>query len=1078
MPLAMARRHLLMPVVMTLVVAASAAFASTAGASGLRIADPANGRFLTGTPVHVKVEAPRSAGSLKVTLNGKGVTGRLRRVRPGLWQGTLARPQVRVGSDQLDATARVKGRDAHTRSFFTVGKRNRKLLTVLGPPRGARQLVARVRVDGKPEKLTARLNGKRLRRPPGIATGSREILRLGADDGLHYGVNHLRVMAIRGGVYDLERRKIVVPRNRPLVGAGPDRRVVAGSTIRLNGSSSQAAPEGSSNLEYSWKIVQKPTGSKAVLLGAQSVRPTLTTDLPGTYQVALTVTEPGSSSPPMTDVFTAPASPNVQPIGEPIETIAYNGGNTQETADTGIKVGNTTYWMGMPKGNSIQAVIINRTTLTEEWHGSFTGTAEDAKDMENEINYYGEKAIVVISNPDFEENLVSSAFIPIVKSLGVSTQALESIKLGRDGWSVIGVPGVKGSAYFGEGSNYRIQGAGDIRGDLTGYLEESLSPTGTGTFGFVPAERSEFDTSATGAAPLRNTITVGSKEYASQPLASCGTGGFQVEVVLAETLAPVSGGTFTTNGCGSSADGTELGKLSSLLAGLNLAGEQEEGTKLVFLQSIGSPYDSGTQTGWAAVGAQVGRLGGIGQVFADARSSYALVGGLGISRLPLTEASQTLSGAPARLTGMLEPNREDSFVPMLSSPTGAYPYALSTIAYQAPQPWPDSETAEDKAALEYAWELLKLEKPEGENACSVPSETEKWLYLRAEYCNTRYETEWSAKALTLLGASPPANAKFSAATWKAVTTELSTEFNNAQSVWTVIGHLQGAFGATGLSADINLEQIGLEIEKDMRLPAKSEVAGWWLELAANILSIVSYHSFGVPDEVVQKTTGGLSGGLFIAAQLILGPQGAPEAEEFNVVTKEFAGKLAKQYLDASEGLGFIGELLVTDYGKLTAISESGVLGITPKKISKMEQELGPGSKGWSYEQLIPAAYEAVRLEPDSPDNSPLPQNANSYKCTEVEGVAEESYEPFNATALAQLRSEVPGEALGVLVLKGSTLPGGGLKVKPRSPKKELLEHIFKYPKEVKEALGMPVPWFWRQAFEYPSSKNRSVKCEG
>ncbi len=1078
MPAAMARRHLLTLVVMTVALAFSAAFASAAAAGGLRIVRPANGRFLVGAPVHVRVEAPRSVGSLHLTLDGKGVSGRLRRVKPGVWQGTLARKQVRVGVDQLDAVARIKGRQAQARSIFTIGRRNRKLLTVLPPPRRARAVAARVRVGKKPEKLVARLNGKRLRWPVGVARNRRELLRLGADDGLHYGVNHLRVTAIRGGVYDVERRDIRVPRNRPLVGAGRDRRTVAGAKVHLDGSSSRAAGPG--KLRYRWKIVRKPKGSKAKLKGAAKVRPVLTTDRPGNYRVALTVTEPGSEAPGATDVVTASAVPKLQPIGEPIETIAYNGENTEETADTGIKVGSTTYWMGMPQGNSIQAVILERGTLEVLYHASFKGTAEDAKTLEEAIKEYGEKALVVISNPDFFENQVSTAFVPIVKSLGVSKEAVASLQLGRDGWSVIGVPGVKGSAYFGNGSNYRESGAGQVRGDLIGYLEESLSPEGKHAFAFVPGERVSFDTSVPGTAELHNTIAIGGSDYASQPLPPCATGGFQVEVVLAETLAPVEGQTFTTDGCPGNA--TEIEKMAAMLKGVVLTGGQTEGNKLVFVQGIGSPYpiNEGVSAQWDAVAAQIARLGGTGQVFAAAKYTWAFVGGLGISRLPLTEASQSLTGQVARITGVLEPEREDSFVPVLSSPTGAVPFELSTIAYQAPQPWPESQSAEQKAALAYADEYLELETPRAGAACSTPGPGEQWLYLRAEYCNLRYETQWAAMGVKLERAQAPAGKGFTEETWEGVTSELATEFGDVQSVWKMVGILQGAFGTSSVTADVNLEEIGLAIEKDLRVPEKSEVAGWWLEMAANIASIISYYDFGVPDEVVQKTSGTLSGGLFIAAQLTIGPQGAPEAEEFDIVAKEFAGQLAERYLRASSGLGYIGELLVSDHGKLAAVSASGLLGIDAARVSELEQQLGPGSKAWSYERLMPSAFEAVGLEAQEPANSPLPSNANEYRCTVVAETVEENYKPFNASAEAQMHTTEPNESLGVLVVKGSTLPGGGSGAEehPVSPKAELLEPIFKSPTELKGALGLKAPWFWRTAFDYPSAANRTVKCRG
>lgn len=1079
----MARRHLLMPVVMAIVVVASVAFASTAAASGLHIASPSNNRFFTKKPVEVKLRGPHAAHALSVTLDGRSVTSAFHRVSPGAWQGKLGRKQVRTGANRLTIAAVTKGKREYDRTRFTIGKRDRGLLTVVTPKRPTTEIAAKVKVGAMPEKLTAHLNGRRLRRPLGVAPGRRELLRLGADDGLHFGVNQLRVMAIRRGVYDLERRKIFVPRDRPLVGAGPDRRTAAGSSVQLDGSSSMAASGGSSPLSYSWKLVDEPRGSKAKLKRAEGVRPVLATDLPGLYRVALTVTEPGQGTPPATDVATVASVANVPPIGEPIETIVPNGGNTEETADTGIKVGTTTYWMGAPKGNLIQAVIIERATLRVLYHESFSGSAATAKTLEEEINSYAKQTsvLVAISNPELsEESGVNAAFLPIVESLGVSKAAAESIRLNRAGWSVVGVPGVKGSAYFGSGSNLDPVGAMDVRGNLSGYLEKSLSGEGGKAFGFVPSSRVPFETSKAPAATLRNTISVGGKEYASQPLAACGTGGLQAEVLLAETLAPVSGGTFTTNGCGATADAAELGKLGSLLSGITLTGGPTEGTKLVLVQSIGSPHDpaAAAAAAWNAVAETLVRLGGTAQVFAEDKAGYALVGGLGIARLPITESSQTLTGQEARITGVLEQNREGSYTPVLSSPTSLVPLDLDTIAYQPEQAWPDSSGEEDKAALAYADEILELEKPQSGAACTVPGPTETWLYLRAEYCNLRYDNQWASKATELKRTAWPSGKGFTKETWGQVTGELASEFGNVQSVWNLIKLLKEVFGTSTVSATVNLKQIALEIEKDVAPPPKSEAVGWWLELAANLASTASYYDFGVPDEVVEKTTGTLSGALFIAAQLIFGPQGAPEAEEFGLQAADFATELSEKYLSASGGLGFIGELLVSDHGKLTAVSKAGLLGISSETLNELATELGPGSRAWSYEQLMPLQFEAIGLEAAG-ENKPLPATANSYVCRVNVGKGlEEKYKPFDAEPEAELRATAPGESLGLLVLKGSELPSSGVEEHPRSPKGELLEHIFKTPKELKGALGLKPPWFWRSVFDYPTKSTQTVKCEG
>ena len=1051
-----------------------------AQASALRIASPANDRFFAQPPVRIKLTTAKSARSVDATLGRKTVSGAFERVRPGLWRASFGARQLKTGANHLVVSARAaSGERDYVSARFFVGQRKPGFLSLSGPSRGAPDLVVHVKVAKAPERLSAKLNGKRPRWQLSPWPSRGGTLPLGANDGLHFGTNRLQVFAARrDGVFDVERRELVVPRNRPLVGAGPDRRTTAGSRLRLDGRSTRAALGAGARLSYRWQVVDKPRGSKAKLRHAGAARPLLRTDRPGVYRVRLLATEVGrAASGPVSrsasDVVTLTAVANLRPIGKPIETIAFNGQNTEETADTGIRIGAKTYWMGMPKGNSVQAVILERGTLGFLYAASYPGSATDAETLKEKIKEYGgNKTLVAISNPDlFSNSEVSTAFVPIVKSLGAPVGSIEN---GRAGWSVVGVPGSKSGAYLGTGANHDPQGAGELRGNLSGYLQEN---SGKG-FGFVPADRPLFDSSVPSSAALPtlgNTIEVGAAKYLSDPLPACATGGFQVEVLLAETLAPAGGGTFATNGCGDADNATGQQQLAALLNGLTLAGGSSEGPKLVFVQSIGSPYDAAAGS-WDSIATALERLGGTASVFAAARASYALVGELGIKRLPLTEASETLTGKPARITGMLEPDRRNAYVPVLSSPSGVVPFGLAAIAYQPTQAWPLSESKEERAALEYAAKLLGLEEPAIGKSCYVPTQPD----VRSEYCNLRYRNQWSSYAGKLERAKFKSGQGFSKGVWHSVVTELAeNEFDTVQSVWNLVTTLQGAFGATGVNAEVNLNKIATEIEQAIAPPKNAEADSWWLELVANVASIVSYYDFGFSDddEFIEKTSGTLSGALFIAAQSLYSDEGSPIGEEFQLDAEEVAVELSKRYLAASNGLGRIGELLVSDYGKLSAIDKSGLLGINSEGVEEITSVLGPGSRQWTYQALLPITYEAVSLQPGT-HNSPLPAKATEFECDYVEsgpnGPIRGVYAPFHTAAQAELFSPAPTRSLGVLVKVGSTLPHGEEQEEPRSPPASLLEPLFK--SESKGGLGLYAPWFWSSTFEYPAGKIKTARC--
>lgn len=73
----------------------------------------------------------------------------------------------------------------------------------------------------------------------------------------------------------------------PVANAGVAQNVAAGSVVTLDGSAS--SDPNKSSITYSWELTTRPTGSKAVLVGATTVSPSFTADWIGTYIATLSV---------------------------------------------------------------------------------------------------------------------------------------------------------------------------------------------------------------------------------------------------------------------------------------------------------------------------------------------------------------------------------------------------------------------------------------------------------------------------------------------------------------------------------------------------------------------------------------------------------------------------------------------------------------------------------------------------------------------------------------------------------------------------------------------------------------------
>ena len=796
--------------------------------------------------------------------------------------------------------------------------------------------------------------------------------------------------------------------------------------------------------------------------------------MPGIYRLRLTVTEAGDRR--GSDVLTVTDAADAPPLGVPIETMVRGGEAGEEYW---IEVGGERYPLRYEQADPdvVQAVFLDRGTLELLGSESYGASAAEAQRLGSQIERYGAKALTIVSNPgpggsgaEPASRQVSPAYGPVLGSLGVKSVP----RLTAAGWSVVGVYGSGDGGSEAAGTN-----PGSQPGNLRGYLARDSS----NLYGFVPATVAAFDTSVAGAPALQNRIDVAGQTYASQPLACPeAAGGFQLLVLYAETLQPRSAATFTTNGCGPAAAAGETLKLVEALQSLPGSGA---GAQLVVLQSIGSPREANPAEipAWTALAATVGELGGTAAVLDEARGGYALLAGVGIAEFPLTEASESLTGTAARFTGVLQQNALGAFVPMAASPAGEVPFDLAEIAHQPPQAWPASQTEGEKNALAYAAEVLDLPKPTAESSCYVPPQPD----VRSEYCNEKLRGEWAAFVSQLRGAECGGGCQaehgFSGEDWEAVKAELAgrggagefAEFNAVQSTWELIRTLQAPFGAAGVNAVVDLNSLATQIEQALRPPPASRAEGNFLNIFSNILFEASYIPF--TDAFSGPMLGALAAGLGIEAMYARGPEGSPLLGEFQVDAADLAVDLAKNLQAGSGELGTVGELVVSDYGKLRAVSEDpNLAGFSPRVAEGITGTVEIGSRQWIYQTVFPAAYEALNLRPGNV-NGTVPATAHDYQCqwTEIAGSTpiEGYYRPFSPEPPAEYRYASPGPTLGVLAKRGAPVPhDGGKEIKAESPPASLFAPLYKPVGE--GGLGMYVPWFWHQAFGFPDVK--SVSC--
>ncbi len=141
----------------------------------------------------------------------------------------------------------------------------------------------------------------------------------------------------------------------PVANAGPDRTVLVGTAVPLDGSAS--TDEDGDPLGYRWTLISMPEGSAAALSDAAIVNPTFVADLAGVYVVELVVNDGECDGVADTVTVTTGETPNVAPVAD--------AGPDQEAG-----VGSTIYLDGSASHDEDEDPLIYRWAIVEAPAGS------------------------------------------------------------------------------------------------------------------------------------------------------------------------------------------------------------------------------------------------------------------------------------------------------------------------------------------------------------------------------------------------------------------------------------------------------------------------------------------------------------------------------------------------------------------------------------------------------------------------------------------------------------------------------------------------------------------------------------
>lgn len=932
---------------------------------------------------------------------------RFHRTGSGRWSALLPVGKVlKAGVNRVIAVTRGRAGDTGTGSERIVVAKRGATAGYVRIARGQGSRAVHLKLADSPVLLGISLNGRSV---AGLfkrgAAGLQQSM-ISPDDGLRYGRNTLIArVALRDGRSIRRKVSFRVPRSAPLAAAGLDRRVRVGQTVKFSAKRSKAI---AGKLSFEWKIKRAPKGSKAKLSGAKTARPSLRGDKNGRYIVELAARGSGGTA---RDRVTVDVQPQYPRLGARLNTAVKQadgsyaleiGSNCDATVEQ-----NCTKIVEPYGSNPVMIVALDRNTLEVRDVVHLNGTAAAGAVALNEMVQFAGSS----GDPD------SMVVLSALPNMGVQASAFEFAlsvlggvlpRLGSSGgFAAIGVPvtDLNLNRYRTGWVNGGNTTAGSqVTGSLQGYLQYDYS---NDRYAYLTGQSDSYDTSTAASTSTQNVMRVGSSTYSSDALPGDCTGAVQLVIVRAATLTPGSAfpasQTFYTNCSDSGATNaaiTDFNGAIGTVAGSVDSGD--DGPLLVFVQTIGQPFPLNPSQQelnlLAGAAGAVEQLGGTDEVFNDAIATsgakYALAGSTSLladapsnpaGQAYAPEATTLQSNNGGTLDGVLKYDRFSAFQPVSGVSNVGQTGFWSDLSFQPATPWPYSTTDGEKNALAYISSKYNIQYSPS-SSCYKPVRPD----VRFEYCDLN--APWG----TLLDNLPtiktaPAGCGCNQTEWTNVSGQIVSEVHMVRRVYRYVGYVQEIYGRAGSAGAFDVATLGSQVESAVNPPSKSGIFGSWLALTGDITNALSV----LPgEEAVGDTIDAVSALSYVFSDGLTENNGTGTLGDMvNTVASELPSETANRYLAASEQFGHLGDIVVTDYGKLLKAGTSTQIQIDEDTITGGINQLMIGGYRFAYKRLLGVAYNNYGLPyTDLSPNAATPQD---YVCYTAPGYYDK-VKPFNS----------------------------------------------------------------------------------
>jgi hypothetical protein len=765
---------------------------------------------------------------------------------------------------------------------------------VLSPAKGQvthnHRVAIRVRSSDRVGALSVRLNGRQIgdRFGPSSRKGVRR-LSASISDGLRARRNVLKVRVRRR--YRPARRATVrfqVRRDSPLVGAGPDRRVVAGAKAHVHGEVSQGQR---SNLR--WRVVRAPGRRAAVgaTTDRASTRPVLGSrrgrtarfrpPTPGRYVLELGHPHGDGTVKDRVALSAVPPTPLV-----PIDT---------GTANEPITVNGQSYPIRPDLPHFIQMIVLDRKTLKFVSHNSYPDDGNQLLADLSDPKKFDKTKLVIVStrvvyNYPFADNVTKALESIGVPDLGGMSSPVQA-------YAAVGIPGLKpGSADYAVSNTTRSD---DER--MRGYL----SPDQYENYRFVSPVAHEVQLGADDPLPCDSSQ-------------SCNvSAGYQVTIRDRYRNTPVFNSSQPTAfETGGGSNPTQAAQ--DMTALLNSA----PSGSVISVQAV-STLDGGTYRP---------PVGGVArQAMVDLASAIAAAGGTrnAFNRAAVTRGAPASNGHVYNLVGWAGAGEAEGVEAAAGVDAGGDAPSISATLRPGrnSQLRPsEAELGDDRGAglVELAMEPVTSgwpldDRPGALLALSWLGKQDERLGPdpRGAYWTQELDTNALITKLTPIG-YPGKSAGFTKADFTAAKAELLLELGWVGNVNDYIAQISQPFAANALTSWAAVQNIADTVKTDAD-PDAGQVGVNWLEITDAILGLIPL--FGPEEQAATHTAHVIAGvGEFaLKAWGAAGEGGEPTDGEVTVEADRLGQEIMNQAQQAEATFQSLEDVILSDYQKLSTL---------------------------------------------------------------------------------------------------------------------------------------------------------------